>query len=344
MDLRAPALDLRAATSLGVEDSSQVAAARRVATELARRLGFDATLTGRLALVATEAATNLLKHAGRGEILIASPAAGGPPLAELLALDRGPGMADVERCVRDGYSTAGSPGTGLGAMRRLAGTLEVYSRRERGTALLARLGPVSTATSPAGSVVVGGLSVARQGEVECGDAWDVERDGSVLSVLVADGLGHGPDAARTAVACVRAFRQHPRVSPARRLEALHAALRGTRGAAVAVAEIDPGRRVVRFAGLGNVAAAVVSDPPVRHLVSHHGTAGHFARTIREYTYPWPAGGVLIMHSDGLASVRDLGAYPGLLARDPALVAGVLYRDLARRRDDTTVVVARELTA
>ena len=128
------------------------------------------------------------------------------------------------------------------------------------------------------------------------------------------------------------------------MRSLHEALRATRGAALAVAEIDTDRHVVRFAGLGNIAASVHDGGPVRHLVSTHGTAGHAAHKIAEYTYPWPAGSVLIMHSDGVASLRDLDPYPGLLHRDPSLVAGVLYRDFARGRDDATVVVARGLPA
>jgi hypothetical protein len=99
--------------------------------------------------------------------------------------------------------------------------------------------------------------------------------------------------------------------------------------------------VVRFAGLGNISARLVRDGGVRHLVSHNGTAGHAARRIDEFTYPWTPDDRLVMHSDGLATQRDLDAYPGLMERHPSLVAAVLYRDFTRGRDDATVVVARE---
>jgi anti-sigma regulatory factor (Ser/Thr protein kinase) len=342
MDVRPRALALRETISVCVQETTHVSAARRVAAELAHRLDFDETVTGRVALAATETATNLVKHAGRGEILISGIEVGGRRFVELVALDRGPGMANVERCFEDGYSTAGSPGTGLGAVRRLASAVDVYSR-PGGTALLARVGPAPMATAPRG-ILVAGLSVPMSGEACCGDAWDEETHAGVVALLVVDGLGHGADAALAAQEGVRAFRRHPRAAPGARVEALHAALRATRGAAVAVAEIDPGRRTVRFAGLGNISAAVHGDGPVRHLVSNHGTAGHVARKIDEYTYPWPPRGVLVMHSDGVASLRDLGAYPGLFVRDPGLAAGVLYRDFSRRRDDATCVVARGLAA
>jgi hypothetical protein len=107
-----------------------------------------------------------------------------------------------------------------------------------------------------------------------------------------------------------------------------------------VAEIDIAGQTVRFAGLGNIAATVYGPRSVRHLVSHHGIAGHAAQRITEYTYPWPPDAALVMHSDGVATLRDLEPYPGLMQRDPGIIAGVLYRDFGRPRDDATVVVAR----
>jgi anti-sigma regulatory factor (Ser/Thr protein kinase) len=331
------ALQMRDTRSLTVEDTSQVASVRRMATELAGLIGLDESATGRVGLAVTEAATNVLKHAGRGEVLLSATQSAQERFVEVVVLDHGPGMGNVDRCFEDGYSTAGSPGTGMGAMRRLAHRLDVYSR-PNGTALILRLGAGPGAASSAWPIA--GLSVASPGEDVCGDAWDQEIRGGVLSLLVVDGLGHGPGAAEAARECVRSFREHSGAPPAARVEGLHGALRATRGAAVAVAELDGGRRLLRFAGLGNVSGVVYGTGLVRHLVSHHGTAGHAARAIGEYSYPWPPAGVLVMHSDGIASLRDLDSYPGLMERDPAVIAGVLYRDFCRRRDDATVVVAR----
>jgi anti-sigma regulatory factor (Ser/Thr protein kinase) len=326
-----------AALALSIEDSSQVATARRAAAELARRLTLDDDTAGRLALVVTEAAANVLRHGRGGRILlrITEHAAAG---VEVLALDQGPGMDNVARCAADGYSSGGTPGTGLGAIQRQADFFDAYSRPNRGTALLMRVAPRRAVTAPR-DVLVAGVSIAKPGEEVCGDAWDEEprRDGTTL--LVADGLGHGPAAAEAAAVAVQTFRGGRNKRPGERLDLIHAALRATRGAAVAVLDIDLPERVVRFAGLGNISAFIDDGGAVRHLVSHNGTAGHVARRIEEYTYPWPAGGVLVMHSDGLATVKDLAGYAGLLARHPGVVAGVLYRDFVRGRDDATVVVA-----
>ena len=108
----------------------------------------------------------------------------------------------------------------------------------------------------------------------------------------------------------------------------------TRGAAVAVADLDSRAGVVRFCGLGNITGSVTApDAGRRQMVSHNGTAGLQARTMQEFAYPWTAGALLILHSDGLATHWSLDCYPGLARRDPSLIAGVLFRDFARGRDD-----------
>ncbi len=161
---------------------------------------------------------------------------------------------------------------------------------------------------------------------------------------MSDGLGHGPRAATASTEAVRVLRRHARLGPAEIVEAAHAALRSTRGAAVAVAEIDAVRQVVRFAGVGNIGGGVLSPDGRRHMVlSHPGTVGYEVHKIQELVYPWPRGALLVMNTDGLATQWSLDRYPGLAARHPSLVAGVLYRDFARGRDDVTVVVAADRT-
>jgi len=120
---------------------------------------------------------------------------------------------------------------------------------------------------------------------------------------------------------------------------MHDALRATRGAAIAVVNIDIGERLTRYAGLGNISGMIVTPDHKRvTLVSHNGTAGHIARRVQEFAYPLLRGAVIVLHSDGLSASWDPARYPGLWQRDPALIAAVLYRDFNRRRDDSTVVV------
>ena len=325
-----------------VTEPSQVGGVRRAVATLASRLGFDDERCGRAAIVATEAATNLVKHAREGVVLLRALESVDGPGIEVLALDRGPGMADFGRCLRDGFSTAGTPGNGLGAIARMSDFADFYSLSPGGTAVLARLwlgSPLSA--DRAGRLVGEAVSVPVAGEEECGDCWATAQEDGRALLLVADGLGHGPFAAEASRAAARVFLANTRLGPAELLQAAHLALRGTRGAAVAVAEIDFDAGVVRFAGLGNIAGFVLDGASRRGLVSHNGTVGHQVGKFQEFTYPFPKGALLVMHSDGLTSRWGLDPYPLLVGHHPALVAGVLYRDFQRGRDDVTVLVARE---
>jgi hypothetical protein len=258
----------------------------------------------------------------------------------LLALDRGPGFADLAEAMRDGFSSAGTAGTGLGAIRRLSTLFDVYSMPGAGAALVATLWPGKPPADAAGPLA-SGINVPCPGEQVSGDAWAVETTSERTIVLISDGVGHGTLAAAASETAVGIFRQRARMRAPEIVEHLHDGLRATRVAAVAVAEIDSSRGVIGFAGLGNIAGTVLAEGRTWSLVSHHGTAGHDVRKIQEFSYPWPPGATLVLHSDGLVSHWTFDHYPGLIARHPMLVAGILYRDFRRGRDDTSVVVLRE---
>jgi anti-sigma regulatory factor (Ser/Thr protein kinase) len=322
-----------------LDERSQVGNARRAAVELAETLQFDSEQSGKVGLAVTEVASNVLKHAGRGRLLVHPLQSDGIGGVEIIALDKGPGIADVAASLRDGHSTTGTMGGGLGALSRMSESFEIFTQAGRGTAIRLELWakPLPTRVRPLES---GGLCVAMHGEPVCGDAWAVEEWRDRLSVLVADGLGHGISAHDAARAATDAFRAHSQAEPAAILEACHAALARTRGAAVAVAKVVASGERGTFAGVGNIVCRVESSTAHRHLVSHNGTVGHTMRKLQEFAFPWPRGALLILHSDGIGTHWDLTTYPGLSARHPALIAAVLYRDYDRGRDDASIVVIR----
>jgi hypothetical protein len=258
----------------------------------------------------------------------------------MLALDKGSGIANLAQSLRDGYSTAGSPGTGLGAIARLAAEFDIQSQPGKGTAVMARLWADKLATTSEDHVEVGAMCKPMPGETRSGDGWACELLADRCIFVLVDGLGHGPGAAAAAELAVASVRQHRTKAPATIVQYAHDALRATRGAALAVAELDLTEQLLRYCGVGNISATIIAGDNLRHLVSYNGTAGHEARKIVEFTYPWSANALLIMHSDGLMTRWNLQAYPGLLQRHPSLIAGVLYRDFVRGRDDVTVVVAK----
>jgi anti-sigma regulatory factor (Ser/Thr protein kinase) len=327
--------ELVAASTWNISDRSMTSEVRRSAVALAERLGIDDSVWAQIAITVTEMCTNLLKHAGGGTVLLSVGHWGG---LQLFALDKGPGMRDVESCLGDGYSTAGTSGTGLGAIRRLAKRFDIYSAPQKGTVVYASFGGEADIT--ASGLRIAGIRTPKPGELECGDNWMWRTAGAHDFIIVADGLGHGPLAATASADALSSFRSTAADQPASMLQDVHAALRSTRGAAVAIARIDLANAEVAYAGLGNISGAIVTAGVVRHMVSYNGTAGHQAQKIAEFTYPWSPGAALIMCSDGLTTQWSVQPYPGLLRHSPEIIAAVLYRDFLRGRDDATVVVAR----
>jgi anti-sigma regulatory factor (Ser/Thr protein kinase) len=326
-------------TAFLIEDRSQIGNARRAAADMAALLEFDETQAGRVGLVINESGTNILKHASRGRILLRAIECEGIGGIEVIALDRGPGVADLNASLRDGHSTSGTLGGGLGALSRLSSDFQVYTQPAKGTALRMELWsrPIP---ERAPAIECGGLCLPKPGEPVSGDAWGVEIYRDQLTVLVADGLGHGVDAHNAARLATETLAAHPRYEPLALVEACHGALARTRGAAVAVAKLVACAARGSFAGVGNIVCRVEHTTGSRHVISYSGIVGHTMRKTQELAFPWPQDALLILHSDGLGTHWDLAAYPGLASRHPALIAAVLYRDYDRGRDDVSVVVLR----
>ncbi|GAB3986446.1 SpoIIE family protein phosphatase [Plantactinospora veratri] len=319
-----------------VEEPGAVGTVRRAAELLAGRMGLDEAHAAALAIVAAELASNLVKHADNGQLLVRPARTDEVAGVELIAVDSGPGMSDVTSSTQDGHSTAGSLGIGLGAIGRQSSWFDVYSLPGRGTVSAAQVWP---AEAPEPDWIAG-LSRPMSGEQSCGDGFAVRTVEGRRQVLVCDGLGHGPLAAVAARAAVHAFHLAPAAPPAAVLEHLHRAISHTRGAAAAVAEFDPAAGLLRYAGLGNIAGSVQHYDERRGLVSMPGIVGHQRRSVREFDYPFPRGACLVMHSDGVTDRWRLADYPGLQGRSPQVIAGTLLRDAAVRRDDACVLVAR----
>jgi anti-sigma regulatory factor (Ser/Thr protein kinase) len=311
--------------------------------DLAASLGFDPEGAGKVGLAVMECATNILKHATHGRVLVRalnSEAIGG---VEIIALDKGPGIADIGASLRDGHSTSGTLGGGLGALSRLSDNFEIFTQPGKGTALRLELW-ASKVRGREEPVEYGGVSVPKHGETVCGDDWIVETWRDQVTVLVADGLGHGANANEAARAATHTLTQtlaaNPQADPHTIVDRCHGALARTRGAAVAVARLSSSAERGSFAGVGNIVCRVEASTANRHLVSYNGTVGHTLRKLQEFAFPWPRNALLVLHSDGLATHWDLAPYPGLTSKHPALIAAVLYRDYDRGRDDVSVAVIR----
>lgn len=321
MNVRRSSLEIR------VDDLSQIGEARRAVPRLGERAGLSASIISDAAIIVSEFATNLLHHAGGGSLILRTD---GSRAIEIHSIDTGGGM-DLDRCITDGYSTAGTAGNGLGAVRRLAVEFDAFSSAQ-GTVLWARAG----APAPDRAVRIGAINLCHPAELVSGDDWDVCVDDDQVSAMLVDGLGHGPHAADAACSGTMAL---SRAAPAEVLRLAHGRMAGTRGGAAACAQLGRNDGSLVCASVGNIGAALVSAERGRGLPAQNGTLGaHFPARVHETRLDYRADNLFVLHSDGIASRWSLDRYPGLVRCHPAVVAGVLLRDFRRRSDDATVLV------
>lgn len=311
-----------------VLDTGHVTEVARYASDVALQLGLDEEACSRAAAIVQGAGTNLLKHAAGGEIFVGVAGSGQVSGVQILALDRGRGLPD-------GGEVAGKAMRGLRAIRQSATTFDVYSAGD---------GTVLAATVYSGGVQplpVGGVSVSAHGRVESGDGWAVWRAGALMSLFVCDGVGGGAEASAAARVALEAFFRQAERSAQRVIEAVHDALRGTRGAAVGLAELDYRTGTLRYCALGNVSGTVLTPGDARQpLAGVTGIAGQVMRPLQVVTAPWTPGSVLVLHSHGLSRQWSLSRYPGLASRRPDVIAGMLLRDYRQQREGATILVAR----
>ena len=326
--------------ALPISELSQVGEARRTASALTERLGFNETVRGRIGIVISELGSNLVKFATNGVILMQSLERRGVLGLEILSIDESPGIADIAECLKDGYSTVGTGGSGLGSVQRQSDLFEIHSILGAGTAILCRLWaqPLPERQYP---IRLGAVCLPKVGETVSGDIWAYQRSEERSEFFISDGLGHGAMAAEASQVAVRIFQESAQRDPAELIQQMHRAMRHTRGAAIAIAALDLSAQTVTFAGVGNIAAAIVAPERSRSLISHNGIVGFEMRKLQTYSYPWTDDAILVMHSDGLETRWQLDRYSGLLSRHPSLIAAVLYRDFKRDRDDVTVVISRQ---
>lgn len=323
---------------IAVTEVTQAGEARRVARSMTQEAGFDASFCSNAAILVSELATNLARYATAGEILLQIERSSNEGWLNVWSIDRGPGIDSVSRSLADGYSTGGTAGNGLGAVQRLATSFDIYSAQPGGTVVFARLHNRGQTTGS--RFRWGAICQPMRHESACGDMWRICEHNGRLSVVLVDGLGHGPEAAAAANEAIMAFSGDPFLESATVMQAIDSRMRGTRGGAVAIAQIDPQQRLLKYVGVGNIAGSLrdANGSAGRGLFSHHGIAGVQLRKIQEFEYPLPSNGFLIMHSDGMQSRWSFDKYPGLIRRHPAVSAGILYRDFTRGRDDITVAV------
>lgn len=336
---------MTAPTYLEVEEKSRISQSRRRAKAAAKNLGFSDVDCERVGIAVTEAVSNVLRHASRG-FFLAQPIEDRSGRRELsiIVWDEGPGISNVSQCLKDGYSSAGGQGIGLGAMRRLSDAFGLYTPPSGGlvVSMTFREGCILKPTAPRGGALwdVFGTALSMPGQGVSGDAWAVEPWSRGLKILLVDGLGHGPKANVAAIRAVELFRNVFEDEGKSIMLSLNEALKGTRGAVAAVAEVDTLAGQVRFTGMGNIFGRLINNTEVSQLISVSGTVGYHMRQPRSFEYPWFDNSMIVLHSDGLGSRWDISKYPGALYSRSSVLAGALLGGFRKTTDDCSIVCAK----
>lgn len=323
---------------IDISDQSAIAAARRIARDAARDAGFTETRQEEVAIVATEAASNALRHGGGGRMLLAQLGGDGKGGFALVVADSGPGIRDFGRMSLDGHSSVGSAGLGLGSMERLADLFHLWTEPGKGTVIVCEFGQ-ERCCSPDMPVDVAGLLACHPAEIVCGDAWAVLPNPLGVDVILCDGLGHGAEAAAAATEVIDAYRIASGV-PADRLDQASLRLVGRRGAVAAAFSFHRRQATFLFGAIGNISTLHIRDGAVKRLPVRDGRlGGPPLKAYGEETALMP-GDLVVGHSDGLATIRIDHFPEGLLHRSPLLIAAVLLHRNFRGRDDAGIVVVR----
>lgn len=321
-----------------VDHESAIHLAATAARDRALRCGLPGSMPDQAAVLASELAGNLDKHAVDGTVYV-QPFRLGTGV-EIVAVDRGPGIGDLDRAMADGYTTAtGSLGAGLGAVRRIATEFTIRTRAGFGTLVCARLSPPGK--PPSRRWDTGSVCLPAKSERHCGDACAVAETGDALTGLVVDGLGHGVAAAEAARSALRSFHTAPDRPLDDILTSLHRSLRHTRGAAAGVLRLRPDR--AEYCGVGNIRAVAFSGGDVLHrLAGQPGIVGWNIPTPRVRTLSLPPGTAVALHSDGIESRWSHSPSTFLLRLPPPLLAAALAHGHRRTRDDATVLTVRAM--
>lgn len=342
-----------------IKEEAHVGTARRAVRRAAERLGFNEAAISDLEIVVQEIGTNAVRYATQGGCLHWRPIGERPRAGiELFYADKGPGIPDLDRALRDGVSTGGGLGTGFGAMRRLLDEFDAFStakgttrrlvptrRTTWGTALLGRKWPAPPADSAEAEERLrvrrlGGWTRPRPGEDQNGDAYYCGRHGGRLLLAAVDGLGHGRGAAEATAAALEVLDAWEGEPLADLFHGLHDSLRATRGAVVGAVVLDEAGGKFEYSGVGNVEIRVIGgESPVRPIPTN-GTLGARLSQVRVWAHRYQPGTTFVLATDGLSASWDLSSYPGLQHHSPQLFAGVIARDFARISDDATVLVYR----
>lgn len=350
-----------------------VAIARRLAAEAAERISFQSSRAKEAVLVASELAQNHLAHNTRnGLIRISGLILKDAPQLTIASLDEGPGIFDVKEAVKDGFSTSGGLGIGLGTVMRLSDKFHICSMKV-GTSPCPDLGSdvqfdtVAVSTLIDRKTDIRGAeacpleeqndSLARQpqrnngpdisalirpypGEICSGDAFHCRNDERFCRMTLIDATGHGVSAANVSQRIMDTMSGLSLdMEPDKILETAGDILAGSDGASVHVLLIDRVLSKIKAAGIGNVNGTLYLDGKRHKLISRPGVLGN-GRSVLKKSEPYDFSSHILcfIHSDGVKPPPDLAPEIALKPVPSDIWAQLFFSPEPSIEDDASLVV------
>ena len=326
--------------SVSVSSPAHIRSASEQAREYSVRLGFSAIESEEIALAVAELASNLIKHAGGGEIQVKPMDSDNRIGIQIVSEDDGPGLPDAEKALTDGYSTAGTLGAGLGAVNRLMDQVEFSCPPAGGLRVTCRrfIRPASCLGQR--QLEFGAATRSYRLLPENGDAFIIKQwEGHALAGII-DGLGHGELAQRAAQTARHYVEHHFDQSLPNLFVGVGRVCRTTRGVVMALARFDLANKKLQVASVGNVETRLLGEAPFSPVVRRGIVGVSSAPNPVPTEHPWGANSILVLHSDGIQSRWTWGDIPAAGNEKPAVIARRLLELYGRIEDDATVLVAR----
>lgn len=330
-------------TSYKIEERSYVAFIKREIHIKVVAAKFSEKQTSEIDIVVSEITSNLIKHAANGELLYRISAfADADPEFEIICIDKGPGIDDTVKMMKDGVSTTKTLGQGLGAIERLSSFFQIFSVPKWGTILYARISPQKNKINKVGfSLDVKSLCVNKPRELVCGDGYHIKENNDLIQILFGDGLGHGEFAKEAVDKAGDSFFECSETEPVEIIRYVHQAIRKTRGLVGSVAVMNKRTNHWSLCGVGNILTRMYSGIEYKNHMSYNGTIGlTIPNSMKSSVVPVERNQHLIMCSDGIQSRWDLSRYPSIFKFDNIVLAAALYKDFSRGTDDTSTLIAK----
>lgn len=334
---------VNAFTSYNIEERSFVAYIKREIHNDIAKGNFSETRAGEIDIIVSELCSNIVKHAGSGEVLYRISHDQGESTFEILGIDKGPGMADTGKMMKDGVSTTSTLGHGLGAIERLSDTFQLYSIPEWGTVLYSRVSTLKPGVVKKENfdLDIRALCICKPRETECGDGYRIKRSNTDIQIFFGDGLGHGKFAHEAVEQAGDFFFSCAQTDPVEIIREMHEKVRRTRGLVATIAVLNKKRNEWSICGVGNILTRMYHGIMYKNYMSYNGTIGlNIPTSLKSSVIPAERNQHLVMTSDGLRSRWDISKFPSILKYDNMILAASVYKDFTRGNDDSSILIAK----